>query len=65
MVSEILSNCGHKILWLQGHAVKLRDETVGSFHMLGLILQQSGAGLIVKPLHEPHAAASSRPQTSD
>lgn len=37
----------------QGHAVKCRDKTVGTFHMLGLVLQQSGAGLIVKPLHEP------------
>ena len=35
----------------QGHAMKRRYETVRPFHMLGLILQQSGAGLIVQPLH--------------
>jgi hypothetical protein len=37
----------------QGHAVKYCDKIVGTFHMLGLVLQKSGAGLIVKPLHEP------------
>ncbi|HMH14378.1 MAG TPA: hypothetical protein VK578_14850 [Edaphobacter sp.] len=34
--------------------MKRRYETVRPFHMLGLILQQSGASLIVQPLHEPH-----------
>ena len=34
--------------------MKRRYETVRPFHMLGLILQQSSAGLIVQPLYEPH-----------
>jgi hypothetical protein len=38
----------------QGHAMQSSDKTIGPLHMFGLILQQGGAGLSVKSLHETH-----------